>query len=283
MTSLATVVRGLLATHHAEWMRNAQAVLRKPTENAVHDMRVAGRKLRAALKPFKKFLPASSKPIDRGLFAIGTLLGTARDLDVHLAYIARGPAGLASYRKDCVEQLRQARREVQEALRATSFYRLNETIEALWKGKLLDAERPANSAAHKLLKKQYRKLRKASKSLKTDSADAKLHRIRRALRRMRYAAQFFEPLGKPALQKIAAKLGKWQDLLGYRQDRLTGGLLVLEYLENQKKPLPLAEEKALLRLVRQMDREKEQFQEQVFLGWSRSQRHKIKRILKSAF
>jgi triphosphatase len=283
MKALAAVRQQVLAAQHAEWLANAQAILKRPTVKAVHDMRVAGRKLRAALRLFKKDLPPSARAIDAGLLEVGERLGAARDLDVHLAYLNRTRmSGLMAYKKVLHRRLQTARRDAQRALRSSTFQSLNRSLEALWKPHDIKVQ-GGESNAEKLMIHRFRKVSKRSRRMRKDPTDRQLHRFRRAVRRMRYAAQFFEGIGKPAIHNLAERLGYWQDIMGDRQDRLTGSRLVLDYLDHHKRGIPLAEEKALIRLIQQLDREKENFQETVLLRWTPAERKKIKRLVKRAF
>jgi len=290
-TPLSEVCRQVLAAQGKDWMRGGQSVLRGPTTRSVHAMRVAGRRLRAALKLFRKSLARPYYQLDRCLSEIGARLGEARDIDVHLAYLSRtlrrwpqkDRAALNLYRVFLQNRLRRARRRVRACVRAPAYRKLSAALDQLWRASPRGTDAPAAEAAWKLLKERYRKLRKTSKLVKSDVTDAGLHRFRRAIRRLRYGCQFFEPVAAPALKRLAHRLGKWQDLLGDRQDRLAGARLVAEHLSRRKRAVPLAEEKALLRLVQQLDREKQRLQDTILLHWKKSNRREIKRFLKAAF
>jgi CHAD domain-containing protein len=287
--SASALCQQVFALHTSEWRKNAQILRRNPTVQAVHDLRVAGRKIRASLKLFRKILRPCPVSLDADLAAAGNIFGTARDLDVHLATLENTwkiwpenmRAGLRLYEKNQRVALQTARQAVKRHLQTRAFAQLDKTLESL--GPNSNAgDLAASQFARKRLKKIFRKLHKRSETMKSVPTDLNLHRFRRAIRRMRYAALDFEPVGKPALKKLLFRLGGWQDVLGDRQDCLAGARLVSEYLESQKKALPLSEEQALIRLVQQLDRQKEQLQERVLLEWTPMDRRRLKHLLKKA-
>jgi len=87
-----TIVRALFD----ETLRAAPAVLRGDDTRAVHDMRVSIRRLRSALKTFRKTFSAKKcRALRSTTRRIGRKLGPVRDADVHLAALRAALAGAA--------------------------------------------------------------------------------------------------------------------------------------------------------------------------------------------
>jgi CHAD domain-containing protein len=87
-----TILRALLGAV----LEQTAAVLRGDDTRAVHDMRVAIRRLRSALGTFEdSFVPRQVRTLRRATRRIGRKLGEVRDADVHLAAL-RATLGGAS-------------------------------------------------------------------------------------------------------------------------------------------------------------------------------------------
>jgi CHAD domain-containing protein len=95
-TPLRDAARTILRALYEATMANAPAVLRGDDTRAVHDMRVAIRRLRAGLATFEGcFSARRARAMRHATRRIGRKLGPVRDADVHLAAL-RGTLGGAS-------------------------------------------------------------------------------------------------------------------------------------------------------------------------------------------
>src|SRR5690606_30776478 len=75
--------RKILRFHFRRMLRQESGARQGDDPEAVHDMRVATRRLRAALRVFGPYYdPGVIHPLDRGLRRAGRALGAVRDLDV---------------------------------------------------------------------------------------------------------------------------------------------------------------------------------------------------------
>ncbi len=126
----------LLARDLIDTVRAAAAQLEAtPGADALHDLRVAIRRLRTLLRSYQPWLgPAASPKVRRGLRRIASATGTTRDIDVQLAWIeqhastfaAREQAGL-TWLKRRLERRRSAtlaslrRKEAKRLRRLTDF------------------------------------------------------------------------------------------------------------------------------------------------------------------
>jgi CHAD domain-containing protein len=95
-TPLREAARAILRALYAAALENAPAVLRGDDTRAVHDMRVAIRRLRSGLATFEDcFSARKAREMQHATRRIGRKLGPVRDADVHLAAL-RGTLGGAS-------------------------------------------------------------------------------------------------------------------------------------------------------------------------------------------
>jgi inorganic triphosphatase YgiF len=207
----------------------------------IHQMRVATRRLRAALRLFAPLLPegfaATLLPPLREQMA---LLGQARDLDVLLAEIAAPVMGalaqeprLAALVGLVTEHRYRHRQAAMQALRSARFGQL-----VLLAGDLLhrppvhpaaaDAQALADFADDRI-RRLRRKVLRLAEAARTDDP-ASLHALRIGIKRLRYALEFFAPLARgDALRKAHAHLAGLQDALGQLNDLANAGRLLTEY------------------------------------------------------
>jgi CHAD domain-containing protein len=109
----------MIETHLEKMLAVAEAVESNEDVEAVHDMRVASRRLRAALSVFGTAFPHGRfARFDADVKAVTTSLGEARDLDVMIETLealeatvpANERAGIAAF----VQEKRQARNRLQK-------------------------------------------------------------------------------------------------------------------------------------------------------------------------
>ncbi len=80
--------RGVLLAHYHKMMDNLPGTRAGEDIEALHDMRVGSRRLRAALSVFAKVFPRSDyQTLDKQVGDITDALGAVRDLDVQLDYL----------------------------------------------------------------------------------------------------------------------------------------------------------------------------------------------------
>jgi CHAD domain-containing protein len=101
-----------------------EAALEGRDPEGVHDMRVASRRLRAAIELYQDVFPKRRlKPMLREVKRLADALGRVRDLDVMLdrltADLAGRPAVQRAVLKEMMEEMNQARVEVRRDLKQT--------------------------------------------------------------------------------------------------------------------------------------------------------------------
>jgi CHAD domain-containing protein len=203
--------------------------VRRDEPDSVHRMRVAARRMRSAMRVYRRLLPGTSQVRD-DLRWLGRRLAESRDLEVQQAHFASvvtalpdelvvGPVAARLTRHFGPAQA-TARSRALEALGDKRYRRLLESLDRL--GELsADASRPAAKELRRHVRRAYRRIEKRRKT-------GTLHDVRKATKRYRYAVEVAEPsLGKKAgkARKAARALTK---VLGEHQDGLVAQPLLRE-------------------------------------------------------
>jgi CHAD domain-containing protein len=227
------LLRHDLATGTLRLFRHEAGVRTGEDPEAVHQARVASRRLRSTLRTFSSLLdPEWTDRLRDELKWLADLLGQVRDTDVllerfseHLGALPEadakvGPRLLARL----VDQRDSARRRLLAGM-ATERYAvlLDDLVAAAAAPALLPgADRPAAEVMPPLVARPWRKLRKAVRKAGDDPDDHQLHQIRIRAKRARYAAEAVEPvIGKPA-EDFADAVADLQSVLGDHQDAVVG-------------------------------------------------------------
>lgn len=218
----------------------------------VHQMRLALRRLRSALTVFAPLLPADLlHHIKQELRWLASELGPARDLDVFGAELL-GPVRAAFAEDSDLAVLEAAtqdmRREAYERVRAafatTRFtgllLRLGRLTEASAWQEQLDLDQavqlaaPVRNFACDLLTRRHDKARKRGRGFGKLSGEDR-HALRLALKRLRYAGEFFRSLyDKGATAPYLKRLSRLQDTLGHLNDVETATRLLEQVQERAK-------------------------------------------------
>ena len=205
----------------------------------LHDMRVATRRMRAALRVFGPYLDAGvMRPIDRGLRRTGRTLGAVRDLDVFyektMVYLNALPE---SRRGDLdpllavwQERRDHARGAMIDYLDGARYPRFVEAFKALFDdpGRASlgyiddDGEARPHRVAHVLPAVLYDRVAGVwaydDVIAGHDTPLVRFHRLRIAGKAMRYTFEFFEEVLGPDAKPLIAATKEMQDHLGDLQD-----------------------------------------------------------------
>jgi CHAD domain-containing protein len=208
--------------------------VRRGEPEAVHDMRVATRRLRSTLRTFRPLWNERRRTRVRGeLNWLADQLGAVRDNEVMLARLTGavhaepdelvlGPVG-ARVREWLTADAAQARQRLLAALDSPRYLALLDALDGL-----LDP-RPATVAPRKLVSRAAKALRRADADLDAARTDPQLHESRKRFKQARYAVEALRPVaGKPA-KRLAKKLTELQDILGTHQDTTVTRGLLLDY------------------------------------------------------
>lgn len=204
-----------------------EAVARQGVDpEGVHQMRVAVRRMRAALK-------ASGDPeladAQAELAWLGGILGRIRDLDVLLGHLRGQAADLPEDERAAaevllhglVEERRRARRRMLGTFRGDRYATLLRTLAGLVTAEVDGApvrRRATQQALLDVVTKPHRKLAKAARALDDDPSDEQLHALRIRGKRLRYAAELAGPVGGKPVRRLLRATKQFQEVLGEHQD-----------------------------------------------------------------
>ena len=231
--AIAEVIGTCIQHFVANWPAFEAGAVPEP----VHQMRVAMRRLRAALALFeRRFHCAEFGNFRAEAKSIATAMGEARNWDVFAEMLRDGP--LAAFGQDdgfaALQQASEAHRRtgyaaVAQMLRAPATSRFVVSVMAFvarrgWRNgvEVPDLPRltaPAAGLAAQQLERLRRRVRKRGRHLLDLPADER-HEVRIALKNLRYATDFFGALfaDHSAVKSYARGAAKLQDVLGSFND-----------------------------------------------------------------
>ena len=215
--------------------QNVDGVLRDLDIEFLHDLRVAVRRTRSAIKLLGAVLPADLARHYAAEFKwLGDLTTPTRDLDVHLLgfgpmtaqLVAASPADLEPLRAFLVRRRAREFRRLATALRGPRFRAITHD----WRKALLEIRdasgggkrrRPPTAAelALSTTGRAFRRIVAQGSAITAGSPPESLHDLRKRTKELRYLLEFFAPLHDPvAYRKVVGDLKSLQDCLGDFQD-----------------------------------------------------------------
>ena len=215
--------------------QNVDGVLRDIDTEFLHDLRVAVRRTRSAIKLLGGVLPADlARHYATEFKWLGDLTTPTRDLDVHLLgfgpmteqLVAASPADLEPLRAFLVRRRAREFRRLAAALRGPRFRAITDD----WRKALLEirdagaaGKRRRQPTAAELARsttgRAFRRIAAHGAAITADSPPESLHDLRKRAKELRYLLEFFAPLHDPvAYRKVVGELKSLQDCLGDFQD-----------------------------------------------------------------
>ena len=225
-------------------LQDQDLLLRSGDQEGVHQLRVAARRMRSALATYAPVLPPeSTDELREELRWLGAALAEARDAQVLrkrlTALLEQEPGDLvlgpvkARLGEELGRQFRRGRARADEALADPRYFRLLQRLEDFIAYPPLpeQTQGPANEVIAKLLTRDLKRLRKRQRGVQSAETglerDLVLHEIRKAAKRLRYAADTAQPVfGKRA--KRLARAEAVQELLGEHQDSVMSRVALRE-------------------------------------------------------
>jgi CHAD domain-containing protein len=228
------VVLAYLRTY-AERLKSLDPMVRRDEPDAVHQMRVATRRLRSTLRSFGQIIRRDgTQRLAAELKWLGTVLGDERDGEVLAGHLQAGlremPAELvigpvqARVQGHFSSVRADARTALLEALGSERYFSLLDELDTLL------AEPPFTpqaagaaadvlpAAARRPYRQVRRRMRRARRAAAGQPTDAALHEARKAAKRARYAGEAMAPaIGKKA-RRFTQQMKKVQSVLGDHQD-----------------------------------------------------------------
>lgn len=206
-------------------------------EEAVHQIRVAARRMRTVLLSVRNIVHDEwVEPLLSGLKWLSGVFARARDLDVQIRYFRREAEQLKSHDRRPVERFL---RHLQSEREKTQQMLIDEMKSARYLGfvsKLRQAaEVPevvkSNRTLTHVAARQFRKLRKAVRKLKHSPSNDDLHCVRIRTKRARYAAELAQVCDSKPIARFIKRAKQFQDLLGTHQDAVLAERYVRELLK----------------------------------------------------
>ena len=245
-------LRQILRSCVQHWCANEAAALDGRDPEGVHQLRVGIRRLRSAFSVFGHLIEREERTrLSNGAKRIINCFGPARDWDVFSTELL-APIGAARPGDPDLARLLEAakveRERGYEAVRAEIgshaytryLLELRLWIEAGgWREHATEQgahwfPRPIVAFADALLAKRHRNARKLGRGFAKLSA-ADRHRVRIALKKLRYACEFFEGLyRKKDTKPYLASLKQMQDSLGHLNDVAVAEKLGLRLVDQAK-------------------------------------------------
>jgi CHAD domain-containing protein len=221
--SAAAAIAHALSTE-VRRLRRHDAGLRAADPRAVHQSRVAVRRLRSHLRVFRPLIDGdwSATTFD-GLRPLARTLGTARDLDVAAARVTADGADLRPIIDPLLDDLAAKRRDALAGVLAClddegypAF--VSRIAEGARRPRLrLEADGAAADVLAPLARRAWRALERGGDALTEDSDDAAFHAVRIRAKRARYALEAL-PGRDDAVGELAARVADVQTVLGELQD-----------------------------------------------------------------
>ncbi len=220
--AVATVLTSLLDTLEA----NVPGTIRDIDTEFLHDLRIAVRRTRSALKLAGDVLPAGLAARFRPEFKwLGDLTTPTRDMDVYLlgfggmaaGLVAASSADLEPFRAHLARKRAAEQRQLARGLRNPKFSRLSrDWREALAAVPASRRARPtARTLADQRIRKAHRRVLADGAAITPASAPEALHDLRKRAKELRYALEIFGSLYDPGAHWQAIReLKALQDCLG---------------------------------------------------------------------
>ena len=201
----------------------------------LHDMRVATRRLRAALDLFVEVLPARARHLHAEVGWLASVLGEVRDLDVQLGRLGEMEQLVSNWAdpadvgqpldelRQLLEDARTARRsELLDGLDSARYERLVTELSTMSRQgpsrRSVAARAPALAAAPALIDDRHRAVTKAARRSARSGLAEDFHRLRIRCKRLRYTLEFTADLYGRRSDRFARRLAQLQDKLGLMQD-----------------------------------------------------------------
>jgi CHAD domain-containing protein len=163
---------------------------------------------------------------------LGAKAGAARDADVLTGRLRAKAEQLPQQDRAGVEpllgrlggQARVARAALLDAIRSPAYDPLLDALVRMAREPPIAgeppglADRPAADLVAGLIRRPWRRLKRAGQALRNDSPDTEWHAVRIRAKRCRYTAEALAPVCGRRAKRFAAAMASVQDLLGDHQD-----------------------------------------------------------------
>lgn len=218
----------ILSRYLKHFLRERKAVCRQEGIESLHRMRVASRRLRAALSVFRDILPQENvKKWRHKIRRIGRLLGQARQLDIQIRFLEKagrdlkGTSHTANIRI-MIRLLEKRRRGIQKQIKPAlsaakmkkQFSWLKYCIDDLKAVK--DSKAGAAFSAHRssMISKRVNRVFSFRSYVHEPACLKELHLLRIAAKNLRYTLEIFQPWYGAKIDRFIRSSRDIQDVLG---------------------------------------------------------------------
>jgi CHAD domain-containing protein len=227
---IRSVARYAIASSVYRLVEHDRLVRAGDDPEAVHQARVATRRLRSDLQTFGPLLdPDWTDALRAELRWIGELLGHVRDADVMTARLTERAEGLPDVDRPGVsvllERLRvdriRDRTVLLDAMISPRYLALIDRLTDAAAAPAFVATRPdrrARTEARRLTRRSWKRLRRAVRELPDHPSDDQLHAVRKRAKRARYALEATGSVAPKPARRLARRVTALQDVLGEQHD-----------------------------------------------------------------
>jgi triphosphatase len=196
----------------------------------LHDMRVATRRMRAAISLFEDVLPVRFRSLRDELGWIARELGAVRDLDVTLERLSEWADEIASGDRSDLpgvvslleSQRDEARAQLLSALDSARYERLVSGLVAMLRQgpprRAVSTRAPAAAVVPEMVTSRHRSAVKAARRARREGRPEDFHRLRIRCKRLRYALEFVSAVYEGKTSQVVRRVTRLQDSLGLLQD-----------------------------------------------------------------
>ena len=227
--SVAHVVRRAIRQSYERFVAHEADLRTSDDPESIHQARVATRRLRSDLRTFEPFLDEKwSADLRADLRWLGSELGAVRDIEVQRdrlrGHAAQLPETEAEAARRVVRRLdadrEAARFDLLSMFAQARFAYVRDKLAAAASAPAFEDEAcdAAVVALKPVVRRRWRKVRKAVRALGDNPPDAALHRVRVLAKKCRYAADACEPAFGKRARRFAKSMAKVQDVLGEHHD-----------------------------------------------------------------
>ncbi len=270
--SMSEAGRKVLLYHFERMLFNEPGSRLGKDIEAVHDMRVATRRMRSAFAIFAPFYKEKVvKPYLRDLRRVAQALGEVRDLDVFIEKLSLYQEAQANNTEDslapllevCEAQRVSARERLVAHLDSPKFAGFVEDFGTFLVTSNAGAIKPKKNSPDayqvrhvvpRLIYTRYEAVRAYETVLEHASIDT-LHALRIECKRLRYALEFFQEVQGPEAQVVIKEIKRLQDHLGDLNDAEVAGVFLRDFVtryEDSQAGIPISERRSIEQVVQYM-------------------------------
>jgi CHAD domain-containing protein len=244
-----------------------------PDADSIHDTRVAGRRLRAALRHLEdEFRRGDADRLRDEVARVAALLGEIRDLDILMQSLAPEVRRPRSPFQTLLASLTRRRARILARV-APAAQTLGRRL-MWWQGRLtaMPVAAPKKGIGvgehfHKIYPKLvHRYFRKGGKLARRQAAPEELHRFRIGTKRLRYVTELYADLAPDHLRGTLRELRGIQEVLGSMQDQS----MIVAYFERRLMDVRTPKRQTeYMRVLHRARMRQSLFREQFFRRWAR--------------